>query len=444
MKWVFKQNHFKQLFPDFETDMRPVSFTDFNESGNFPVATKIANQKAHSILSATRPSTRMVSKYAKFRAFIKKEKQFKCTIFGLDENNRPRCIQACSPYASVSTGRWMKTFQQYLHNAWRGNLLFAAGLNAEQLSEWFSSRVARTAVFIEDDFTLYDSTFSVEAHDLCLRLFQKAGMEKNSPWGWAIRKEQVMAPGVGRLGHCYQVDGTMRSGVADTCLSNSIINALVHYFCLHEANPHLSLSYLLANVSMVVLGDDNLMMLPPGIKYNGLADGIRDFGLIPKLSVRKDSDEVVFLNMRPYPTDTPGLVRFAPRIGRLCARLGFSVEKQPDPRAYLHAVAKAFVKSCNHVPILRELMQSILDHTSCAKTRVSANRIHSELTRQEKYNVHSTSAAESGKLTKQFIYKVYGLTPRALSDVITLIDKIKQYPCLVYSPLLVNMALVDM
>jgi hypothetical protein len=196
---------------------------------------------------------------------------------------------------------------------------------------------------------------------------------------------------------------------------------------------------------MVVLGDDNLMLLTPGLKIAGLDAMIRLFGFIPKLSVKTDPDLVVFLNMRPYPTHIPGIRRFAPRIGRIIARLGYAVEKQPFPKAYMHAVSQAFLKSCNHVPILNTYIKHLFDLTYDQHARaISQRSIQYQLERAEQYNVISATLAYEGEESAAFLHKVYGVTEEQRAYLESLIRKVKRLPCMLYDDLLLQTVLVDL
>jgi hypothetical protein len=356
-KWILEPNNFSLLFEDWERII-PIAFKKWNK--HFPKSTRTANEKAYEYLMTTMPTEREARRAAIYKMFIKAEKTDKCTLFGPDETAAPRPIHACSPVASVATGLWFRSFQTYLHKTWSKNIMFSAGCNLEDLSSWFNKFSAAAQIILEDDFTMYETTFSVFAHNLVIKIFEKAGLGMY-PWAHLIRKEQVNAAGFSRSGYKYQVPGTMSSGVADTCLSNSMINAISHLFALHKTNPELNMKELLDKFRMSVMGDDNLMLLT-GLRIasdeTSVEEILRQLGFMPKLQVRRCPEEVVYLNNRPYKVD--GQYHFGPRIGRLLARLGYSVDNQPHPQAYVREVALAFRKSCNHIPILRTLIDRTL------------------------------------------------------------------------------------
>lgn len=304
-EWVFDDANFELLFPDFPTDLVQCTFDEWNMAGGFSYAQRQLNIKAYDVLKRTQYSTHKATQFSVFKMFSKFEKLEKADFFGpLVDQLKPRAIQGCQSEAAVATGRWFRAFQHYMHSAWNGSILFSAGKNSEALSDWFNERVPGKARFFEDDFTLYDSTFSIFAHKFVMRLYEKAGMA-SCPWAYGIRKQQVKARGVSRHGWLYGINGTMRSGVADTCLSNSIVNALCHLYSLVVSNPLLTLRSLMDSIAMAIMGDDNLLMCDSGVGTSSLECTIRSLGFIPKLKEVGSAEELVYLNMRPYVVPTP-------------------------------------------------------------------------------------------------------------------------------------------
>jgi hypothetical protein len=262
VKWVKK--NIERLLPGLPTHVESLTDEEFIESGHFPKSTKVACYRAAEVLKHNPPSHSAAKIYSVFKAFLKHEKSDKPELNGPQRHGRPRLIQACSPYATLATGRWMKAFQREIHGVLKGNMLFSAGYNAEDLSKWFMKQMEGKERWYEDDFTLYDSTFSVYCHELVLWLYARCGM-KTDLWAWLIRQHQPNAKGYSQYGWEYTVTGTMRSGVADTCLANSLLNYFAHLYCIVQLNPQLTLTQIMDRVSMAVMGDDNIM--DTGVTY---------------------------------------------------------------------------------------------------------------------------------------------------------------------------------
>jgi hypothetical protein len=435
-KWVM--SNMKLLFPNLPVKLQQWSFDQYNERGNFDKATKMANTKAYyNDLLRTTPNKKLVSKWSTFKSFVKDEKMAKCTLFGPEPDTRPRFIQGCTPQAAVSTGMWMCAFQEYLHSEWSTPWLkFAAGSNLDQISDWLNENFADKQYFYEDDFTLYDSTFSKSCHDLVMKIYEQAGL-KDEAWAWAIRKAQVNSRGFTRQGHKYVVEGTMKSGVADTCLSNSIVNGLSHLYAIHKTTG-LGLKQIFSQISMTLMGDDNLIMTSLKLNVAAMSGVIRGLGLVPKLHQKQSVEDVVFLNNRPYPT--PDGYQFAPRIGRLLQRLGWATDKKVST-AYTHAVYKAFAKSCAHVPVLNKLISQVL-----AVTKHFDHGLENSTSVKKELQYQLASSNRDLKVTSasyDFLSRVYGVSQVQVQQAENDLATIRSVPCYIGSNALEMFILVD-
>jgi hypothetical protein len=316
-----------------------------------------------------------------------------------------------------------------LHQRLTRSILFAAGINGEQLSQWFDREAPTRDIFLEDDFTLYDTTFSRDFHEIVLWLYQRAGM-KMDPWAWAVRNEQVGSKGISRYGFHYHIDGTMRSGVADTCLANSLLNMFSHLYALHRLNPKETTPTLLHKVSMALMGDDNIMMLDSSLVVDGMAEQLRLLGLKAKLVRRDSARELIFLNMRPYPV-AGYLTRFAPLIGRLVTRLGYAAETQVKWGPYSKGVYQAFVESTAHVPVLSSYVQRQCDLRPGKLSSVYREKVR----RVHEYDLHYDTAFVPSAETNAFVTQIYGLTQ---PEITTLQNFFSSLPpiCMFHHPLL--------
>ena len=411
--WVIR-NH-AVIIPNFPTAVKSLTDVEFIESGQLPKATKLANYKAAQRLEETQPTVNLARKFATFHSFPKHEKVDKMGLNGIEGNAKPRVIQACSPEATVSTGRWLKSFQRAIHKRLVGSILFAAGINGEQLSAWFDRESPSRSIFLEDDFTLYDTTFSRQFHEIVLWLYQRAGM-KTDPWAWAIRNAQVSSKGVSRYGFHYHIDGTMRSGVADTCVANSLLNMFSHLYVLHTLDAKETIHSLLSKVSMALMGDDNIMMLDSSLVVTGMAESLRLLGLKAKLVRRDTARELIFLNVRPYPV-AQGRTRFAPLIGRLVTRLGYAAETQLKWGPYSKGVFQAFVESTAHVPMLSGFIQRQCDLRPGRLSSVYREKLR----RVHEYDLHYDTSFAPTQQTCDFVSQIYGLTPKQIGELDTLL-----------------------
>jgi hypothetical protein len=239
-------------------------------------------------------------------------------------------------------------------------LFFVAGRNLSDISCWVNQRFPAMPYFYEDDFSLYDSTFNIKAQTLVQWLYSLAGSDFD-PWFASVRRAQTTVQGVGREGWRYTVEATMKSGQADTCLANTIVNLLGHLFAIWLLNGRPPLHSLLSCVAMAGLGDDNVM----ATSYTNmdLAPVLLKLGFIAKLKRCGCINDLVFLNNRFYPMDD-GSVWLGPKIGRILARSGTAIDIQRLPYVYLRGNALGLAATVQHVPILREFVQHTVLLTS--------------------------------------------------------------------------------
>jgi len=433
------------LHPHYPQDIQPSKFSDWATSSNCTATVIRDCKEAYSRLQETKPTQRLAKKYSVFKLFSKWEKAMKTSPVGPCLNNKPRAIQACGPAATVFTGTMFHPMQHYFHETWRGkfNICFAAGKSAEELSQWLDDHLEGKSSYWEDDFSLFDSTVSKDMQLVALRQYMKAKMHLNSPWGWAIRNAQIDASGFTRYGWKYSISGTVRSGVADTCLTNSILNAYVHLYGLHTLNPSFTFHELLSRVAMMIMGDDNLLMVEDCIKVVGLEDEIRKLGFLPKLHRVRTPEELVFLNMRPYPMDD-GRHRFGPKVGRILARLGTSTTDQKLHSAYLHGCFKAFQASTSHIPVLNDLVARAINPSDGLLRHFDRGLEHSlEMRRYLSYQAMSKRAVPESKATVAFLLALYGITMAQLCSVRGAMRSIERFPAFMFHDVVAKICSVD-
>jgi hypothetical protein len=295
--------------------------------------------------------------------FVKREKLDKC-----GEDYAPRVISSQQPRVTVFTGPVMTVVQDWLHWLWDGvkvPILFAAGCMPSRLSSFFDIMFHQGGSFFETDMSNYDSTVHAFLQDLFLKVVRAFGFDEE-PHFWELRAaQQGWLKGIGASGCRFETPPNIKSGVADTCVCNSFVNAALHLFAIaksaniRDVDGRLSLRKTLAHVKMMVMGDDNLGCVDPELSLAKVADFLKGVGMIPKFNLVEDPEQAVFLNQLPYPV-SGGRHVFGPKLGRLFARLGWSSQEQRDPLAYNCAIGKGFRASCHHVPVLRALVERLI------------------------------------------------------------------------------------
>ena len=341
-----------------------VQFREWNSK--FPKGTRTANERAWPLVKRDYLSARMLRKVSTVKLFLKLEKYDKAEIGRLDPSLAPRCISSWVAYVNVATF-CLSLFHEYLVRVWGDstrqgvgalrNVCFPAGMNGEDLSHYFTNLMSEFsgADAYEDDFTLYDSTQNRYTHETLELIYDWAGLNTWPNFQTIRRAQSGTCAGVTRHGIKYTDVDTMRSGSADTCLGNTIINYLYHMFAIAHNNRQdgklPSFSYLHQRVAMLVLGDDNVTLLKDGLIAQGIQKTLNALGLISKLQKRDSPPDCVFLNQW-FIHMGQGEYRCMPNFFRMFGKIGYACEEQPDPSAYVFEVARAFraAFSCCTIP----------------------------------------------------------------------------------------------
>jgi hypothetical protein len=440
---VFVLENIKKLLKIVVFDLQPPtkqSFEDWN--ARFPKARRAENLKVADRVIYSQPKA-ADSKQCFVKAFIKYEKSKNEDYLG-QIAHVPRLIQAFPPLVTVSTALYMNELQGWLHEAFKRGfpwLRFVAGDNAETLSLWFNENYLFKTQITTDDFSFYDSTFSVRAHQTMLKVYRLLSIHKH-PWAKFFRPKQVSPKGYTRCGLTFSVVGTMRSGAADTCLANSFIQLFSHWFALRLVNKQ----PIEDSVVLAGLGDDNIILSEPRVRFDGVEEILKQLGFLPKLNINVSRCQAVFLNMVPWPSSSG--YKFAPLPGRLMSRLGWSTKQRTLWQPYMYGVAFAFKASTHHVPLLNYFIQGILKKLSKFDRKYEESL---DFFQEYGYRPHFSTVYSGATLdTLAFFYERYGFEP-IKSDLADLFldwvstdrTNVGSARCVLYHPLLERMVDID-
>lgn len=244
-----------------------------------------------------------VSRWSRFRAFIKHEKLPVVATKRLV----PRLIQPRSPEYNVLVGRYIKAAEKPIFAA-LGQLsgdvgpVVAKGLDVHQLAGVIVAKWTRfiNPVAIGFDQSRFDQHISVAAlefeHGFYHRIFRSHELRK-------LLRYQLSCHGVVGCsdGHVkYDTEGCRGSGDMNTGLGNSIIQfALMHSYA-SSLNLQNSISYL-------VNGDDSLIICEKAAAplFNGFASFCDDLGFVLKVEPLVDvCEKISFCQMQPVHLDT--------------------------------------------------------------------------------------------------------------------------------------------
>jgi len=330
---------------------------------------------------------------------------------------------------------FVAAYQRQLHHLWNDHIFFAAGKTVEELSAWYTRYRKQRSSFWENDMTNYDSTITDEWQRFATRVLARAGGKHAQHFlGFKIA-QSFDTRGKGTYGTRFRVKGTMKSGAADTCLTNSIINALSHWFCLHKLNPALTQQQLETQVALAIMGDDMLLIAQAGIRVEGIDKLMAKLGFMPKL---KESAATggCFLNMLPYPQGHGW--RFAPRPGRILSRLGVSAYPVPDVPAYVGAVGKGFVAQMGNLPVLGALARMLV--------RVGHDRQYEKswlFQRQHYDTMRGSRSPDVGPEALHYISALYGVTAHEVGELEAYFDGVSQLDVLLSHPVLNKLVMAE-
>lgn len=356
--WVFSPDNFKDLMPDFPENTllyNDQSYEDFLKWNNhFDARVQKANAVAWIYITRNTLTNATLKRATTIKMFLKAEKYLKTLMGSPDPSIAPRCISAWSPRTNVATGVPLSRLQAYFHKIWGrkgdgsfGNVCFPVGMDIEDISELFTEWYPKIKGFngYENDFTLYDSTHGVRSHKFMMRLYERAGL-LSWPWFEEIRKAQGgRCFGRTRHGVEFTENSTLKSGCADTCLMNTILNFLMHNYAIAKINGKngvpLKYSQFRNDIYMEIMGDDNGTFLAPHLSVKGLPEILQNLGYISKFQKRDRVEDVTFLNMW-FIQHEPGKFRATPNPFRLFGKWGYSTDPQPDPAAWCYEMGLAF------------------------------------------------------------------------------------------------------
>lgn len=366
--WV--NEGFDSLFPNYPRNLgsgdRWERFVKWAK--HFPKAVREALYKAYD-KNMTTYSHADIERLCRTKAFIKAEKLLKSLLGAPDPNYAPRLICSFRPEPNAIVGPIVAEWQEYFHHAWSGrnapgcvqNILFPAGMNAEDMAERFSEAFVRFAGgrAFEDDFTLYDSTQSACSHEFGQWLLERSGAFANDPLFEKFFKALGAATiGKTRHGWRFRENATMKSGSPQTCIQNTIINVVAHLFAISRANHNMPLALVLEKVWIAAMGDDNVTLVDRDISMRGVTTTLERLGLLSKFKEVPNMSDVVFLNMW-FIERAPKQYMAVPNFFRLWGKIGYAVDQPPDYAHYVYEVATAFRFSFSGLSLPREYINHL-------------------------------------------------------------------------------------
>jgi len=302
----------------------------------------------------------------------------------------PRVINGMDLSVQVIEGPHIKAMSKFVAKVWLNGqdlgsgqqITYSCGMTSEELGEWFDNACGRFSVpiFIENDFSRYDSTISTFLLSLERYYYHKLGMERE-----IINSLTHQDRLVGRnytMGMRYSMRGTRASGDNNTSVGNSIINAFVHAALLRSMGVN--------KYSMIVMGDDNLIITDqrslddarseltsrnPNITLEDYIPAfMAAYGLKSNALLKTNPMHVEFCSGRFWPIQSDVLREtvFGPKIGRIMSKAFWALTPMPrgvSRAAFARSIAIGLVNSTNHIPVVRALVRRVLGLTEGCRGR---------------------------------------------------------------------------
>jgi hypothetical protein len=278
-------------------------------------------------------------------------------------------------------------------------LCFASGLDANDIGSWMEGR--DTQVLYENDFSRFDRTISSRALDVERRIYEGCGL---SGPALQVFLRQYNTCGVGAHNISYDINATRKSGDPNTTIGNSIINLLVSTFAATKAMGFGIKRDPSTIVNLLVGGDDSIVQPYFPLDADVFEHVFVQLGFSPKL-VSTSYPEVSFFSARFLPTST-GYV-LTPKLGRVLAKCGHSVQPQNNVKGWLQGVARGNKAIFNHVSFINELFSNVIRKTQGAKPVVVSNE----------HSLKVRLASEMNENTHLFLAMVYDLS---IEDILSL------------------------
>jgi hypothetical protein len=343
----------------------PVPPTPFNEwVARFPASRKTRLKLAKMRMDRLPTSMRLA-------AFVKRE-----TILG-KETYDPRLIQGTDLKYQAAFGPYQHSYQKALtaRCRWDPTMtvpgvypVMTSGMTAEELGALYTElrQSFPNHWIVGTDETRFDAHNGVEAQKCAVRIYARTGMPATG-----CKLAEIQAGNkLGRTptGITYNVVATTSSGVPDTTVKGSILNAAT---VAHAVREH-----ALSDVIVVLVnGDDNLIFcpeacvetlraaFPPG---QGSAYGYK----ISAFNVHRPGDDTAeFCSGFFWRHEVDGSARyiFGPKPGRQLAKLFVKVGMCRKRAVAAREIALGYEATASTVPVLHEVVQRVLTLTAGVK-----------------------------------------------------------------------------
>lgn len=417
---AFVKNNVRKLFPAIKrlNFMHPHLFERYLENSNASPAVKRILRETKASLDAqgigpnTKLTKALLRQYTKRSAFVKVEENLYSTPLD-DLDKAPRLIQGGTPEFIVLVGPALMLIQQFIKSCWNGShfCYFTSGAQATDTADYITSEHVSEFRIFENDVSAFDCSISRPLLELEVWLTKLFGA------GTAVcdlMRENISTRGRTHHGIKYKVEGTRKSGDPYTSVYNSVLNGLMHIYCVVKSG--VEVHNLHQHVRMLVQGDDNLLRHSPHLQI--------DWSILLRLGFKAESiyhNDLVhaeFCSSRLYKTNK-GMC-FGPKIGKVLGKY-LSFVNPPlnvDPEALARGVALGLKASTSFVPLLREVVERTLELTKGKKPAYQHPHEPWKM-------VHTSGLVADEGYARYMLQEVYELTPFLTDEALRFIKTFK-------------------
>lgn len=323
----------------------------------------------------------------RYSCFVKREIKLSGLIGTTFEEVKPRNIMSAPDVCKVNLGPTFHAYAKHLHQVWNSEspIFYECGATAEAVSEWVQTWSAKLGCLLETDFSKYDMTNSTESFRFKFKAAQRLGLRgyESHVYSLLFRPAQFVT----RHGVVARraSPGTL-TGHPDTSWGNTITNIFVHWYSLVEAwrrdvNPSWTHAEARASplsphpgrdFAICARGDDMIGAIHPGLQCHiqTMKKVMSELGLVPKVRSAHSILQARFCSNAFYPTAEGRLV-LAPTM-KCLLKMCFTISdvgrtERTSQLQHLRGVALSLLALTNHVPLLNDMVQQLLQLTAGAK-----------------------------------------------------------------------------
>lgn len=309
-------------------------------------------------------------------------------------DSAPRLIQSLDDTSKHFLSKWTIPISKKLADYWsvRKPICYASGLTPLMNGYWMDVNINTgfDALFVETDFSKFDSTVSVDALRAELNFYKANGMDA----GTAKLFEKTFLT-VGRISNeiTYRMLGGRQSGVPSTSVGNSYLNGIAHKSILDKMVGG-------TNYRLKILGDDMIMALnavgASRFKRGAYILAFRRLGWNAKCTVHLTKDTAAFCSQYYYPCHVDASILperedgvqvleikhvLAPKIGRSMLKFGFYLGeslKKVEYKNLLRGQCLSRLPHCQVVPVLKDVILKYMNISTIARADPKAHKWQGE------------------------------------------------------------------